>query len=104
MWLQKVYCGSASLYCRSVVFIIGSTYSTARSAVAPKSVLSERVLVLLECVSSLPEQPIQPSECFGSRRSAVEASPYIARARVLITRAFKWIAGVYGERVVSKSH
>ncbi|ERN07289.1 hypothetical protein AMTR_s00019p00212170 [Amborella trichopoda] len=97
MWLQKLYCWSACLHCRIDLF-------NRRSVVAPKSVLPERVLALLERVSSLPERPIQLQEHFGSRRYTVGASPCIFGALVLIAGEFKWIVGVHEERVVGKSH
>ncbi|KAL4178732.1 hypothetical protein AMTRI_Chr13g83670 [Amborella trichopoda] len=80
MWLQKVYCRSASLYYRSDLF-------NRRSAVAPEGVLLERVLALLEGVSSLLERPIQPSKRCGSRRCTAGASHCIVGGCVLIAGA-----------------
>ncbi|KAL4185090.1 hypothetical protein AMTRI_Chr10g4220 [Amborella trichopoda] len=104
MWLQKVYCRSVYLYYRSACLYCRSNLFNRRSAVAPEGVLPEHVFVLPEHLSSLSERPIQPSECYGSRRCTVGASPCIVEVHVFIAGAFKWTAEVHGERVMGKSH
>ncbi|KAL4181154.1 hypothetical protein AMTRI_Chr12g269840 [Amborella trichopoda] len=102
MW-QKVYCRRAYLYYRSACLYCRSDLFNHRSNVAPEGVLSECVFVLPEHVSSLPEQPIQPSKRFGSRRYTAELSPCNAETRVFIVEVFKWTAGVHGERIMVKT-
>ncbi|KAL4185134.1 hypothetical protein AMTRI_Chr10g229110 [Amborella trichopoda] len=104
MWLQKVYYRSVYLYCQSACLYCRSNLFNRRSAVAPEGVLLDYVFVLPERMSPLLERPIQPSECYGSRRCIVGASPCIAGVHVIIAEAFKWTAEVHGERVMGKSH
>ncbi|KAL4189404.1 hypothetical protein AMTRI_Chr08g206900 [Amborella trichopoda] len=89
MWLHKVYCQSAYLYCRSDLF-------NHQSDVAPEGVLSKHVFLLTKRVSSLLEQPIQPPERYGSRRCTTGASPCIAGACVFIPGALNGLPELMG--------
>ncbi|KAL4200207.1 hypothetical protein AMTRI_Chr03g55200 [Amborella trichopoda] len=86
MLLHKVYCQSAGHYCRSDLF-------NRQSDVAPKGVLSKRVFVLPERVSSLLERPIQLPKRYASRRCTTAVSLCNAGTRIFIAGAFKWTIG-----------